>query len=87
MGINSDEFSLITLLCIIGAAAAVLICWAISHQFYGHEEEIPGIGSEQAVYMRQVRLRNLENIGIMMGRRGVVYSADIDDSLVEHERH
>lgn len=86
MGINPDEFSLITLLCILGAAAAVLICWAISHQFYGSDQEIPGIGSEQAVYMRQVRLMNLEKIGVLMGKGGVVYSADIDDSLVEHGR-
>ena len=54
--------SLIVFLVILGSAAAVALCFAISHLFHGHKEEPNSTAAEeQKKYLREVRARNYED--------------------------
>lgn len=74
----SDQ--LIVLCCIIGAGVLVFMGWAVTHRFYQQESRpiVEGLGQEfsQAQYMREVRLRNHDQIASMNGGR---YALVFDD--------
>ena len=75
MAIEAKNYNLIVLVIILGVAAGVLLCWAVYHFFYNNKyrETNPyTMSGDQAVYMREVRLRNLENIAAVMGRSDVL---------------
>lgn len=61
----------IILLCLVGAAAAVLVGWGISTLVDKRtvERDIQTMDAEQQVYMRQLRLRNMEVLAAMHGKR------------------
>ena len=75
-----SEYNLLTFIIIVGAAAGVLICWAVYH-FMGPDEgpRFKPMSNQQAVYMREVRLRNLKFIAWMMNRRDIL--RELEDSL------
>ncbi|KAF7195864.1 hypothetical protein HII31_02744 [Pseudocercospora fuligena] len=54
---------------IVGAGAAVLIGYATTRYFFSNTSSSDGPTDEfnQAAYMREVRLRNVEQIGAMNG--------------------
>ncbi|KXT05695.1 hypothetical protein AC578_5634 [Pseudocercospora eumusae] len=54
---------------IVGAGAAVLIGYATTRYFFSNTSNSDGPTDEfnQAAYMREVRLRNVEQIGAMNG--------------------
>ena len=54
--------SVIVLLVIIGAAAAVALCFAVSHLFHGQKNERNlSAAEEQRKYMRDVKARNYDD--------------------------
>lgn len=78
---NPSQYTLVTFLCILGAAAGVIVCWGIFHQFYRDTEEAPVNNTDQALYMRQIRLQNLQSIAAVLGKKGVMYLPDVDESV------
>lgn len=45
---------------ILAAAAGVVVCWAVARFFFGIENDsLPATPPEQAIHMREVRLRNM----------------------------
>ena len=85
MEIKEKYFNLLTFLIILGCAAGILLCWAVHHFWYGKDElGWRPMSSEQAFYMREVRIRNLRNIAALMGRRDIV--RELDESTREESR-
>ena len=66
------DHTVIVLCVIIGAGASVVLGWAIAHHF-----ESPAAGdndvrtqeADQAIYMREVRLRHHDDLAMMFGGR------------------
>lgn len=58
------------LIIICATSLGVLLAWATWHRFYGHLDQLHRqiMTSDQAVYMREVRLRNLAMIEAMTKR-------------------
>lgn len=87
---SSPSDSLIIFLCILGACVIVLICWAVTHHYFGdsggvddeqRRMEVGGGGmaetQNQAVYMQEVRSRNMERIvDAQYGDRGGAYGRE-----------
>lgn len=74
MGLFTDPslYALATFVIIVACAAAVLVGYAIHRLYYGIEEvTMREPSAEQAVYMREVRLRNLESVGAMSTQKPV----------------
>ena len=80
MAIQSNEYTLISLLIVIGCGAGFMVLWGI-FRFYNTEatERSYEPSKEQAVYMREARIRSLRNLAASLGRRDVV--RDLDDSI------
>ena len=73
MQISESTFNLLVFLIILGTAGGVLMAWAVFHFFYDTEAPNPhSFSAEQAVYMREVRLRSLRSLAAMMGRKDVM---------------
>lgn len=88
MGIEIKEkyFNLITFLIILGAACGVLMAWAVHHFYFGkYERNFNHMSPEQAVYMRETRLRNLRSLAAMMGRRDIM--REIDGGAYDDRSH
>lgn len=62
---------LIIFIVIVAAAASVLIAWAIHSGFKGRggDEVIKEGESEQAIYRREVRMRNHEDMAAINGMK------------------
>ena len=65
----------IVLICIGGAGLSVLMAYAIGHRIMGPDrpqlDVEAGREFSQAQYMREVRLRNCDNIAVMTGNGGL----------------
>ena len=74
------SYSVIVLLIILGIGASVVMAWAIFHYFFNVKPEGDPYspGGDQAVYMREVRLRNLRNVAAVMGRRDIIRDLDME---------
>ena len=73
------DHNLLVLLIILGVAAGVLICWALFHFFWDSAEQTRSMTNEQRDYMREVKMRNVQDLAAMMGRRHI--SQDLDGRL------
>lgn len=73
-------YSLVTFLCILGAAAGFFLLWAGIRFFYNNEERDPhNMSTEQAVYVRDVKMRNMRDMALIMGRRDI--ARQLSDTL------
>jgi hypothetical protein len=63
--------NLISMLCILGAAVGFFLVWAAFRFFIPVEQErnYMEVFPEQAVYMREQRLRHVNDLAAMMGRK------------------
>lgn len=73
------SYQVIVLFVILGAAGAVLLGWAATHVFHTkppspHGDYTAGTEFNQAVYMREVRLRHQEHLAASSqgGKRALV---------------
>lgn len=69
--------SLVVLFIIMGAGIAVFIGWAMTHRFQGangprDDTETAGKEFSQVQYMRDLRMRHVEDLAAMMGGRRVL---------------
>nr|POF12672.1 hypothetical protein CFP56_09824 [Quercus suber] len=75
-----DEPSLLVFLLICGAGMAVLLGYAIFHFFFDQHDEINrfNIRDEQGIYMRRLRLRNMNDLARQLGRPSLMqdYTGD-----------
>ena len=76
MQIQERDFNLIVFLIILGTGVGILLCWAIFRFFSPAEHNPHSMSPEQAVYMREVRMRNLRGLATMMGRRDILWELD-----------
>jgi len=69
MGLDN---SVIVLFIIMGCGVSIVMGWAISHRFMAQTEEPqlhPDAATQQAQYMREVRLRHHDVLAVGMGGR------------------
>jgi hypothetical protein len=60
----------VVLIVVAATALGVLLAWAMWSRFHPVEEGHRHLGADQAVYMREVRMRNLEMIEDMTRHHG-----------------
>lgn len=60
-------YAVIPLLAIIGAAAFVMVCYVLYKHRHGPIDGDRGMTDDQAIYMREVRQRNREDIEALTG--------------------
>ncbi|KAK5175468.1 uncharacterized protein LTR77_000607 [Saxophila tyrrhenica] len=67
-------YAVVPLIAILGAAAFTMLCYVFYRHMHGAGDELREISDEQAVYMREVRQRNKDDIEALTGyyknRRG-----------------
>ena len=77
-------YAVIPLLAILGACAAVLICWSFFRVFGEEPDEFHHFSDQQTQYMRDVRQRNRSTIAEKFWYRSYrmpsMYSATLDMS-------
>ena len=66
---DPSNYPVAVFLCIFGVAGGVLLAWA-SLYYFGRldEPDVYTIPTEQAIYMRETRLRNLRDVAAVLGR-------------------
>ena len=69
-GINPAEYPLAVFICIVAVAFGVLLAWAAFRFLTPADDNnnFHEVSSDQAVYMREVRMRNRDQIAAMTGR-------------------
>ena len=66
----------VVIIVVAATAISVLLAWAMWHRFFGDETLEPTTSADQAVYMREVRMRNLQAIEDMT-RHGRKFRDDV----------
>lgn len=66
---TSVPYAAIPFLAILGAVAALLICWAFARSFGEPDDPYLHVPESQAVYMREVRQRNRQDIADLFSVR------------------
>lgn len=74
MGIDTN-YPLLVFLVILGCAAGVMLAWAGAHFWTARyaKPAITGPSAEQAQYMREVRLKNVEDLAYGGGTKRTHY--------------
>jgi hypothetical protein len=69
---NPANYPLAVFICIWAVAAGVMMTWAVFH-FFGTRDEVDpySIPTDQAIYMREVRRRNHQDIAAAIGLRKI----------------
>ncbi|WPG98648.1 Hypothetical protein R9X50_00144100 [Acrodontium crateriforme] len=86
MAIQANDYTLISLMIILGCGCGFMMLWGM-FRFYNAEsvERSYEPTKEQAIYMREARIRSLRNLAASLGRKDVV--RDLDDSIERGNAH
>lgn len=68
----------IIIIVIVSAGVAVTVAWAFYSMWHGRKDDevAQGDANEQAIYRKEVRLRNQEEMAVVHGYKYPVYRSD-----------